>query len=138
MEQSKITVEATVAADLNKVWDYWTKPEHITNWNFATDEWECPSAENDLSVGGRYVARMQAKDGSFGFDFEGIYEEVIPQKKLSYTLGDGRKVTTEFENAGVFTSVTTTFDGDREHGTEMQRAGWQAILNNFKNYTESN
>ena len=138
MESSKITVEAAIAADAQKVWEYWTKPEHITQWNFATDEWECPKAENDLSVGGKYFARMQAKDGSFGFDFEGIYEEVVPGKKLSYTLADGRKVTTHFENRGDSTSVSTTFDGDREHDADMQRAGWQAILDNFKKYTETN
>lgn len=138
MEQAKITIEATIAADTQKVWDYWTKPEHITNWNFATDEWECPSAENDLNVGGRYFARMQAKDGSFGFDFEGTYTEVVPQKRLSYTLGDGRQVTTEFENGGASTRVTTAFDSDREHDAEMQRAGWQAILDNFRKYTETN
>ena len=138
MESSKITVEAAIAADAQKVWEYWTKPEHITQWNFATDEWECPKAENDLSVGGKYFARMQAKDGSFGFDFEGIYEEVVPGKKLSYTFADGRKVTTHFENRGDATSVSTTFDGDREHDADMQRAGWQAILDNFKKYTETN
>lgn len=138
MEQTKITVEAIISADTKKVWDYWTKPEHITKWNFATDDWQCPRAEADLRVGGKYFARMEAKDGSFGFDFEAVYDEVIDQKKLTYTMGDGRQATTDFENLGGTTKVTTTFDAEGEHDVEMQRAGWQAILDNFKKYVETN
>ncbi|WP_205504351.1 SRPBCC family protein [Rufibacter psychrotolerans] len=137
MEQTKITVEATFSADLGKAWDFYTRPEHITNWNFASEDWQCPNAENDLQAGGKYRARMEAKDGSFGFDFEAIYDEVIPQKRLTYTMTDGRQCTTEFTDLGGATNVTTTFDAEGEHDTEMQRAGWQAILNNFKHYTET-
>lgn len=133
---SKITIEAVVAATPNKVWETWTDPKHITKWNFASDDWQCPSASNDLKVGGKYVARMEAKDGSFGFDFEAIYDEVIDQKKISYTMGDGRQATTRFEDLGGKTKVTTTFDAEGTNPEEMQRAGWQAILNNFKKYAE--
>lgn len=138
MEQTKITVEATVSADTNKVWDYWTKPEHITKWNFATADWQCPRAGNDLRVGGKYFARMEAKDGSFGFDFEAVYNEVIDQKKLTYTMGDGRQATTEFEDLDGTTKITTVFDAESKNDIGMQRAGWQAILDNFKKYAETN
>ena len=138
MEQTKITVEATIAAAVNKVWDYWTKPEHITKWNFATEDWLCPKAENDLQVGGKYHARMEAKDGSYGFDFEAVYDEVEEQKKLAYTMTDGRQATTVFETEGERTKVTTVLDAENQHDTEMQRAGWQSILNNFKQYAETN
>ncbi len=137
MEQTKVTVEATVATDTNKVWEFWTKPEHITKWNFANDDWQCPRAENDLRVGGNYLARMEAKDGSFGFDFEAVYDEVVDQKKLTYTMSDGRQSTTTFEDLGGTTKVTTTFDAEGVNDVEMQRAGWQAILNNFKKYAET-
>ncbi len=133
----KIKVQAFIRADKQKVWDYYTKPEHITKWNFASDDWQCPKAENDLRVGGKYLARMEAKDGSFGFDFEAVYDEVIDQKKLTYTMSDGRQATTDFENLGGRTKVTTTFDAEGVHDQEMQRAGWQAILDNFKKYTEA-
>ncbi|PSR53501.1 activator of HSP90 ATPase [Adhaeribacter arboris] len=138
MEQTKITVDATIAAHISKVWEYYTQPEHITKWNFATSDWQCPKAENDLKPGGKYSARMEAKDGSFGFDFEAIYDEVIDQKKLTYTMGDGRQATTDFENLEGTTKVTTTFDAENTNEVEMQRAGWQAILNNFKKYAETN
>ncbi len=132
----KITVETTVSADKNKVWEYYTNPDHITKWNFAVDDWQCPRAENDLRVGGKYAARMEAKDGSFGFDFEAIYDEVVDKKKLSYTMGDGRKSTTRFDESNGATKVTTTFDAENQHDPEMQRGGWQAILDNFKKYAE--
>jgi uncharacterized protein YndB with AHSA1/START domain len=137
MEQKKITIQATISADKSKVWEYWTKPEHITKWNFASDDWECPRAENDLRPGGKYAARMQAKDGSFGFDFEAVYDEVTNQEKITYTMGDGRQATTGFEDQGGQTKVTTTFDAEGVHDAEMQRAGWQAILDNFKRYAEA-
>lgn len=133
----KITIQATIKAEIQKVWDYYSLPEHITNWNFASDDWHCPSAENDLQPGGRYKARMEAKDGSFGFDFEATYDEVIKQKKIVYTLDDGRKVVTDFENQDGKTKVTTVFDAESENSIEMQKEGWQAILNNFKKYTEA-
>lgn len=135
--KSTITVEATIGAPAQKVWDYYTKPEHITNWNYASDDWHCPSAENDLQAGGKYRARMEAKDGSMGFDFEAIYDDVIDQKKITYTIADGRRVTTNFENLGGKTKVATSFGAKKENPVEMQRDGWQAILNNFKKYTEA-
>ena len=133
---TQITIEATISANTNKVWDYWTKPEHITKWNFADPSWQCPSAENDLRVGGKYNARMEAKDESFGFDFEATYIEVVDQEKLTYTMEDGRTSTTVFENLGDKTKVTTVFDAEAENPVEMQKNGWQAILNKFKAYVE--
>jgi uncharacterized protein YndB with AHSA1/START domain len=138
MAATKITVDAVINADTKKVWDYWTKPEHITKWNFASDDWHCPKAENDLRVGGKMNSRMEAKDGSFGFDFEGTYEEVTDEKKITYTMADGRQATTSFENLGGKTKTTTTFDAENQNPVEMQKGGWQAIMNNFKKYTESN
>ena len=137
MNTTKITVETIIAADSKKVWGFWTNPEHITKWNFASDDWHCPTAENDLKVGGKLRSRMEAKDGSFGFDFEAIYDEIIDQKKITYTMTDGRKATTDFENLDGKTKVTTTFDAENENPVEMQKEGWQAILNNFKKYVES-
>jgi uncharacterized protein YndB with AHSA1/START domain len=133
-----ITVQTTVNAPIGKVWTFWTAPEHITGWNFAIDEWQCPSAVNDLRVGGKFSSRMEAKDGSFGFDFEGVYEAVIPQERIEYVLGDGRKVKITFTAKGTETEVIETFDPESENGIELQQQGWQAILNNFKKYTEAN
>lgn len=138
MNTAKITIEALISADVKKVWDYYTKSEHIIKWNFASDDWHCPSAENDLRIGGKLKTRMEAKDGSFGFDFEAIYDEVIDQKKIAYTMLDGRQATTVFEYQHGKTKVTTTFDAENENPVEMQRTGWQAILNNFRRYVESN
>lgn len=138
MTPTKIKVETTIAAGTNKVWEYYTKPEHITGWNFATEDWQCPRAENDLRPGGKYFARMEARDGSFGFDFEAVYDEVVDQRKLTYTMDDGRQSTTEFEDLGSTTKVTTTFDAENANDLEMQRMGWQAILGNFKKYVEAN
>lgn len=138
MKTTKVTIEAMISDSPEKVWVYWTKPEHITKWNFASEDWCCPSAENDLRVGGKYKARMEAKDGSFGFDFEAIYGEIIDQKKLVYTMPDGRVVTTTFNNIDGQTEVTTTFDAENENPIEMQKNGWQAILDNFKKYSENN
>lgn len=138
METTKVTIEATIAASPQKVWDYWTLPEHITQWNAASPDWCCPSATNDLRAGGKYSARMEARDGSFGFDFEAIYDEVEPLKKISYTMGDGRQATTLFKAVGDATLVTTMFDPENMHPVDFQQQGWQAILNNFKQYTETN
>ena len=138
MNKTKITIETMISADVRKVWDDYTKPEHITKWNYASNDWHCPSAENDLRVGGKLKSRMEAKDGSTGFDFEAIYEEVIDHKKISYIMTDGRQAITNFENLGSKTRVTTTFDAENENPVEMQRTGWQAILDNFKKYVESN
>lgn len=134
---TKITISALVNAPLDKVWDKWTKPEHITKWNFAIDTWQCPTASNDLQVGGKYIARMEAKDGSFGFDFEAIYDTVIDKQELTYTMKDGRKATTIFVGNGNETSVTTVFDAESENPVDMQQQGWQAILDNFKKYAET-
>ena len=134
MKTTKVTIEATAPSSVEKVWDAWTKPEHIVQWNFASDDWQCPSASNDLRVGGTYTARMEAKDGSFGFDFEAVYDEVIQHKRISYTMGDGRKATTTFENEGGGTKVITTFDAESQNSIELQQQGWQAILNNFIKY----
>lgn len=136
MAFKSITIHATVAAPASKVWSYWTEPKHITQWNFASDDWCCPSAQNDLRTGGTYTARMEAKDGSFGFDFEGIYDDVVPGKLIAMTMGDGRTTRTSFESQGNTTLVTTTFDAETENSLDMQREGWQAILNNFKAYAE--
>jgi uncharacterized protein YndB with AHSA1/START domain len=137
----KITISALIQANLELTWDCYTQPTHITQWNFADPSWHCPHAENELQVGGKYTARMEAKDGSFGFDFEGIYNKVALNKELSYhlgaELGEGREVTTLFEYQGENTLVTTTFDPENENPVEMQKAGWQMILDNFKKYVES-
>ncbi|MEZ4281866.1 MAG: SRPBCC family protein [Myxococcota bacterium] len=132
----KITIEAVVATTPERVWACWTEPEHIVHWNFASDDWCCPNAENDLRVGGRYRARMEAKDGSFGFDFEAIYDEVSAPHALTYTMDDDRKVMTRFEKQGGSTRVRQTFDAEESNSIEMQRDGWQAILDNFKAYVE--
>lgn len=134
----KITIKATVSADKQKVWDYYTKPEHITKWNFADPSWHCPTATNDLKVGGRYVARMEAKDGSFGFDFEAIYNEVTDGEKFTYTMTDNRVVEAIFKELGNKTELTIIFDAESENPVDMQQQGWQSILDNFKKYTEQN
>jgi uncharacterized protein YndB with AHSA1/START domain len=136
MSLEKIIVEAKIEADINKVWDLYTSASHIINWNFADPSWHCPSASNDLKEGGKYVARMEAKDGSFGFDFEAIYTEVLLLESFTYEFG-GREAKVDFQQDGNSTSVKITFDPDTENPIELQQAGWQAILNNFKNYTEN-
>jgi len=135
---TKITVETTVKAPVEKVWKIWTLPEHITKWNAASDDWHTPSAENDLRVGGQFKARMEAKDGSFGFDFGGTYDDVKTNELIEYTLGDGRKVIVHFTANGNETKITETFDAENTHSIEMQQGGWQAILDNFKKYAEAN
>lgn len=137
MPNPQITIEVDVAASPRTVWECYTKPVHITKWNFASDEWQCPHATNELKVGGKYNARMEAKDGSFGFDFEAIYDEIIECQKITYTMLDGRKATTTFEDLGGKTRVTTVFDAEGSNSLEMQKQGWQAILNNFKKHAES-
>ncbi|NLR56962.1 activator of HSP90 ATPase [Chitinophaga polysaccharea] len=135
---NKVTVTATVHADRKKVWDYYNRPEHITKWNFADPSWHCPSASNDLRVGGKYAARMEAKDGSFGFDFEAVYDEVVDGEKFTYTMPNGRQASVSFKKKDDQTEVDVAFDPETEHPIEMQKNGWQAILNNFKSYTEAN
>lgn len=136
-QEKAITIEATVKAPIEKVWQCWTMPEHITKWNNASDDWHTPHAENDLRAGGKFVSRMEAKDGSFGFDFGGVYDEVKNNELIAYTLGDNRKVKITFSPEGVQTRVVETFEAENTNPIEMQRGGWQAILNNFKKYVES-
>lgn len=135
--KSTITVEATVEAPIEKVWDFWILPEHITKWNNPSDDWHTPRAENDLRAGGRFVSRMEAKDGSSGFDFGGTYDEVKKHERIAYTLDDGRKVEVRFSEDGNTTLVTETFEPEDINSREMQQSGWQAILDNFKKYTET-
>jgi uncharacterized protein YndB with AHSA1/START domain len=134
---NKVTIAATVHADARKAWDSYTKPGHITQWNFADPSWYCPSASNDMRVGGKYSARMEARDGSFGFDFEAVYDEIVDGKSFAYTMPDGRQVSVVFEGKGKDTVVTVQFDPEDENPIDFQRAGWQAILDNYKKYTEA-
>lgn len=133
----RITVKISVKAKIDKVWNYWTKPEHITNWNFASDEWICPNAENDLKPNGKFCWRMEAKDGSIGFDFDGTYKKIIDKELISYRMSDGRKVDIEFTSNENEVSVTEIFDAEGTNSNEQQREGWLAILGNFKKYVES-
>jgi uncharacterized protein YndB with AHSA1/START domain len=135
---TNITVETTVNAPIAKVWQYFTVPVHITKWNSASNDWHTPKAENDLKVGGSFSYRMEAKDGSFGFDFGGIYSEVKPNELIAYTMGDGRKVKLVFSSATNQTKVVETFEAESVNPIEMQKTGWQNILDNFKKYVEAN
>jgi uncharacterized protein YndB with AHSA1/START domain len=137
MTEQKITIKANISADKQKVWDYYTQPEHIINWNFAHPSWHCPSASNDMKVGGQYIARMEARDGSFGFDFDAVYTEINLGDNFTYEFG-GRYARIEFHDLNGQTEVTISFDPETENPIELQRDGWQAILNNFKKYTETN
>ena len=137
MTAEKITISAIVNVSKIKVWDYYTLPEHITKWNFADPSWHSPSASNEMKIGGKYLARMEAKDGSFGFDFEAYYTSIHPGENFTYEFG-GRICTVNFDDLIDSTKVTVSFDPENENPVEMQKAGWQLILNNFKSYTESN
>ena len=136
-EKTQITVETTVNAPVEKAWNLWISPEAIVNWNNASDDWHTPKAEDDLRVGGRFDYRMEAKDGSFGFDFGAVYDEVKPHELIAYTLEDGRKVTVSFTGHESETKIEETFEAEGTHSIEMQQSGWQAILNNFKKYVEN-
>lgn len=133
-----ITVKTNVNSDIAKVWGFWTKPEHIVNWNFAIPEWHCPNAENNLEVGKSFNYRMEAKDGSMGFDYDGTYTKVEPNSGIEYALEDGRKVNITFQQEGDSVSITEIFEVEDTNTLEQQRQGWQAILDNFKKYTENN
>jgi len=135
---TNITVETTVNAPIEKVWSYFTQAQHVKNWNNASDDWHTPRAENNLQVGGNFVYRMEAKDGSFGFDFGGTYDVVTENEYIEYTLGDNRKVKVHFTQQDNGVKLVETFDAETTNPVEMQRAGWQAILDNFKKYTEEN
>lgn len=132
-----VTIEATVHAPVERVWKYWTEPRHITKWAHASDDWHTPFAENDLKVGGKFLSRMEAKDGSFGFDFSGVYDEVRFNEGITYTLDDGRKVNIAFISQQNETKVIQTFEPENTNPIEMQKEGWQAILDNFKKYVEN-
>lgn len=132
-----LTVEAVVNKPVEHVWKVWTEPEHIKQWNSASEEWHTPHAENDLRVGGAFSSRMEAKDGSFGFDFGGTYDEVNLHETIAYTIGDGRKVKISFVPEGEATKVVESFEAEGTNPVDMQQAGWQAILDNFKKYAES-
>jgi len=137
-EKTVITVKSSINAPVKKVWEYWTKPEHITQWNNASDDWHTPWAKNDLRVGGRFTARMEARDGSMGFEFGGTYDAIKSNEFISYTIDDGRKVEVTFTSQGDMTTVTENFEAEETHSIEMQQGGWQAIMDNFRKYTEAN
>jgi uncharacterized protein YndB with AHSA1/START domain len=137
MPLAQVTVSTTVPLPPHLAWRAYTDAHAITQWNFANDDWHCPSANVDLRVGGAYLTRMEAKDGSFGFDFGGTYHEVDAPKALTLVLGDGRKSRTTFEATTEGSIVTTVFDAETENDVEMQQAGWQAILDNYRKYAES-
>ena len=135
MEQ--IQISNTISKPVDQVWKIYTQPDHITRWNYASLDWHTTQSENDLRPGGRFSSRMEAKDGSFGFDFGGIYDEIITNKLIRYTMGDGRKATVNFIPKGDQTQIQIFFDSESENSIEMQQAGWQAILDNFKGYAEN-
>lgn len=131
-----ITVQAIIKKPIDDVWNAWNKPEHIKGWAFASDDWKVPNAQNDLRIGGKFKTRMEAKDGSNGFDFEGTYTEVKKHELIEYKMSDGRHVKVLFKNTPNGVEITETFDPENENSRDMQRTGWQSILNNFKKYTE--
>lgn len=135
-EKTNITVQTTINAPIGKVWKSWNEPQHITKWCQASPDWHAPSAENDLRVGGKFKTTMAAKDGSVSFDFAGVYTAVEPNKTIAYTMDDDRKVTITFATEGNQTEVIETFEAESSNPIEMQRDGWQAILDSFKKYTE--
>jgi uncharacterized protein YndB with AHSA1/START domain len=132
-----ITISTFVNLPIEIVWKVWIRPVHIKKWNNASPDWYTPFAKNDLKVGGKFMYRMEARDGSFGFDFEGKYLEVETEKLISYQLEDGRKVWIKFEKEGEGVQITETFEPEQENSIELQRQGWQAILDNFKRYSEA-
>lgn len=134
---TKLTVEVTVNSPIQKVWEVWTTPEHITKWCSGDESWHTPSASNDLQVGGKFVTRMEARDGSMGFDFEGVYTKVIENNEIHYAMEDGREVEIYFEEQEDGVKVTEIFDAEDIHSHELQIAGWQHILHNFKKHIES-
>ncbi len=136
-EKTMITVSTTVNAPTEKVWDLWTAPGHIVNWNNASPDWHTPKANNDLREGGTFSYRMEARDGSAGFDFNGHYTRVVPRQEIDYEMEDGRKAHIVFTAEGNATRIDESFEPEGTHPEEMQRSGWQAILDNFKQYAET-
>lgn len=138
MEKEKITIQANVNAPVSKVWNVWTNTNEIVKWSTPSPEWHTSKAEHELKDGGKFNYRMEAKDGSFGFDFGGVFDVVKPNQQLDYTIGDGRKVYINFLSKNNTTKIIQTFEAETENSAEQQRSGWQAILDSFKNYVESN
>ncbi|MEY2899787.1 MAG: hypothetical protein RL138_1840 [Bacteroidota bacterium] len=136
MEKVKIKVAVEVNSTMEKVWDAWVNPEHMIHWNFASPDWHCPSASNDLSIGGFSNVRMEAKDGSFGFDLKCKYEQIELQKRLNTRMEDDRSIEVTFEEKDGMVFIVEVFEAETENSVELQQMGWQAILNNFKNYVE--
>ena len=136
MTNTIITVEALINAPVEKVWQLWTGTDHIVKWNNPSAEWHTPKAEHDLVPGGKFSYHMAARDGSMEFDFGGQFDEVTPNKELKYTIGDGRKVSVKFTIEGTGTRVVESFEAEGQNPVEMQRNGWQAIMNSFKSYVE--
>lgn len=132
-----VKIQALVNAEINKAWNCYVQPDHIVQWNFASDDWQCPWAENDMRIGGTYKARMEAKDGSFGFELEAVYSAISEPKSFAYTMPDGRNVEVKFTAQEAGTLVEVAFDAETQNPVELQRQGWQAILNNYKKHTES-
>lgn len=131
-----ITVKTTVTTSIEKTWDFWTKPEHITKWNNASDDWHCPKALNDLKIGGKFNFTMAAKDNSMSFDFEGIYTNIFEFKLIEYEIVDGRKVKISFEETQNGIEIIESFEPETMNPEELQRQGWQSIIDNFKKYAE--
>lgn len=138
MTVTKITVETTINASIEKVWDCWTKPEHVTQWNHASDDWHCPKAENNLTENGKFSYTMASKDGKMSFDFEGIFTLIKEYETIHYLLGDGRKVQISFIQLEGKVKVVETFEAEQINSVELQKNGWQAILDNFKRHVENN
>lgn len=138
MEHTVISIQATVNLPVTKIWDLWVTPEHIMNWNNASDDWHTPKVINELREGGKFNYRMEARDGNVGFDFEGTYDLIIPNDKIEYTIVDGRKVIIDFTSQEHQTHILETFEAETIHDRELQQQGWQAILDNFKKYAEQN
>jgi uncharacterized protein YndB with AHSA1/START domain len=136
-EKATITVQASINAPVVKTWKFWTDPKHIIHWNNASDDWHTPKAENDLQVGGQFLSRMEARDGSMGFDFIGEYKKIEPYRLIEYVLEDGRKVQVNFVENGNETAITEVFEAEKTNSLELQQAGWQAILHNFRKYVEA-
>jgi uncharacterized protein YndB with AHSA1/START domain len=137
MVKTIITVRSSVYAPVEKVWRKWITPESIVKWNNASEDWHTPRATNDFRKDGRFSYRMEAKDGSMGFDFEGTYDRIIENKQIDYTIGDGRKVKVTFASDGNKTEIIESFEAENTNSVEMQRNGWQSIMDNFKKYAES-
>jgi uncharacterized protein YndB with AHSA1/START domain len=133
----KISVSVEINAPIAKAWDAYVSPEAIDQWNFASDDWQCRDARVDLRVGGNFSSHMEAKDGSFGFDFEGTYTNIVEHQLLEYSFGD-RFARVRFEQVGDASKVTVEFDTEDENSVDMQREGWQAILNNYAKYVLAN